>query len=517
MASEQRTSEKARKRRGAGEGSIRRLPTGRWQGRITIGFGPSKTRAGEIRRDANGLPLMVQQRRTVYGKTRGVVARELARLMREQGLGLPVAADKQTVEQFLVHWRDRIVRPKVREATWKTYDSAIRACLIPGLGPLRLQALTPQRIQAWINSAVEHGMPARRCAYARAVLRTALNQALAWNLIARNPAAGKLLTLPRTTRNEIRPLNPDQARILLSAVEGHRWRALFTVALALGLRLGEACGLRWEDIDLPGRRLSVRQTVQRGGGDPVRRRALWEQQRAIRRRLAVLPPAAGSRDAILATLAGLLQERRALVRARNTGPADDADRVRAELARVAGERGRLWRAVRTAPHDAARDALRAELARVRGDARKVSTRITTEPPKTERSRRTIVLPEVVARALEVQRKRQLEARLAAGKTWQDSGFVFTTWIGTPLDGCNVRHAYKRILRAAGLPETVRFHDLRHTAATLLLAQGVDVRTIMAVLGHSQISLTMDTYAHVLPALQTDAAGRMDAILSGTEG
>ena len=455
----------------------------------------------------------MQQRRTVYGKTRGAVARELGRLIREQHLGLPVAADKQTVAQFLTHWRDHVVRQRIRERTWRTYDQAIRRYLIPGLGTLKLQALTPQRIQAWINDRHTAGVSAGRCVYARAVLRTALNQAVAWNLMARNPAAGKLLTLPRTTRHEIRPLTPDQARTLLDATAGHRWRGLFAVALALGLRLGEACGLRWEDVDLPGRRLHVRQTVQRTGGDPVQRRTLHETQRAIRRRLAAMPPAARTKDAILVTLAGLLLERRALVRALADGTTADQDQARADLRRIGRERGRLWRDVRTAPDDSARAVLKAELARVRKEAWKVRTRITTEPPKTERSRRTIVLPDVVARALEGQRKRQLEARLAAGKRWTDTGFVFTTKIGTPIDGRNVHTEYKRVLQDAGLPN-VRFHDLRHTAATLLLAQGVGPRTIMEVLGHSQISLTLDTYAHVLPALQDDAAGKMDAILSG---
>ncbi len=98
-----------------------------------------------------------------------------------------------------------------------------------------------------------------------------------------------------------------------------------------------------------------------------------------------------------------------------------------------------------------------------------------------------------------------------GGRWRDSGLVFTTTIGTPLDPRNVDRQFKAILKAAGLP-AIRFHDLRHTAATLLLAQGVDPRTIMETLGHSQISLTLNTYAHVVPALQRDAAAKMDAIL-----
>jgi integrase len=136
-------------------------------------------------------------------------------------------------------------------------------------------------------------------------------------------------------------------------------------------------------------------------------------------------------------------------------------------------------------------------------------------PKTERSRRTITLPALVVQALEAHRKRQLETRLAAGRHWREHGLVFTSRIGTPTDGRNLHTEYKRILRATGLPN-VRFHDLRHTAATLLLAQGVSPRTIMETLGHSQISLTLNTYSHVLPSLQQEAARKMDAILTGTE-
>jgi integrase len=89
--------------------------------------------------------------------------------------------------------------------------------------------------------------------------------------------------------------------------------------------------------------------------------------------------------------------------------------------------------------------------------------------------------------------------------------VFTTPLGTPVDPRNASRDYRALLQAAKLP-AIRFHDLRHTAATLLLAQGVDPRTIMETLGHSQISLTLNTYSHVLPALQARAAEKIDAIL-----
>ncbi len=96
--------------------------------------------------------------------------------------------------------------------------------------------------------------------------------------------------------------------------------------------------------------------------------------------------------------------------------------------------------------------------------------------------------------------------------WQNSNLVFTSTIGTPLDERNVRRAFKAILKQAKLPH-MRIHDLRHTAATLLLAQGVHPKVVQELLGHSQISLTMDTYSTVLPSVSREAAAKMDAALS----
>lgn len=115
-------------------------------------------------------------------------------------------------------------------------------------------------------------------------------------------------------------------------------------------------------------------------------------------------------------------------------------------------------------------------------------------------------------ALRAHRVRQLEARLAAGGRWQDQGFLFASGIGTPLDPRNVTREFKALLVSAELPN-IRLHDLRHSCATLLLAQGVNPRVVMETLGHSQVSLTLNTYSHVLPALQREAAAKMDAILS----
>src|SRR5207249_1330071 len=115
--------------------------------------------------------------------------------------------------------------------------------------------------------------------------------------------------------------------------------------------------------------------------------------------------------------------------------------------------------------------------------------------KTEQSRRTLPLPVVAVEALRAQRVRQAERRLLLGPEWQDTGLVFTTARGAYLNGSAVTHRFQDHLRAKGLP--VRsFHHLRHGAASLLLAQGASMRVVMEQLGHSQIALTMNTYAHI---------------------
>jgi integrase len=134
-------------------------------------------------------------------------------------------------------------------------------------------------------------------------------------------------------------------------------------------------------------------------------------------------------------------------------------------------------------------------------------------PKTARSRRTVSLPHPLVFALRAHRTRQLEERLAAGSMWKGSDCVFTTECGAPIDPRNDYRAFKKLLRSAELRDA-RLHDLRHTAASLLLLQGVSPRVVMEVLGHTQISLTMNTYSHVVPELKREAADRMGEALWG---
>ena len=148
--------------------------------------------------------------------------------------------------------------------------------------------------------------------------------------------------------------------------------------------------------------------------------------------------------------------------------------------------------------------------------RRSDGRLVEVAPKTARSRRTLPLPASVVTALVDHRVNQQELRSAAGPRWTESDLVFTTRVGTPIHPRNDHRAFVALLRSAGL-RRVRLHDLRHTTASLLLSQGVSPRVVMEILGHSQISVTMNTYSHVSPELNRAAAEGMQQALWPAEG
>ncbi|MDQ3999719.1 MAG: site-specific integrase [Actinomycetota bacterium] len=134
-----------------------------------------------------------------------------------------------------------------------------------------------------------------------------------------------------------------------------------------------------------------------------------------------------------------------------------------------------------------------------------------EAPKSGKGRQ-IRLTRYATEALKRHRKRQLEERMKLAGLWQDQGLVFPSQVGTPLSARNLQRHFKALLKRAGLPQTIRFHDLRHTCATLLLRQGVNPKFVQELLGHADISLTLNVYSHVLPDMSDAAAGAMDDAL-----
>ncbi len=152
--------------------------------------------------------------------------------------------------------------------------------------------------------------------------------------------------------------------------------------------------------------------------------------------------------------------------------------------------------------------------RVRHSLANVDGTLTLQEPKTDRSRRSLVLPESVTVALRAHRTRQKMDQLVAGSRWADSGHVFATMLGRPHHAATITRCFQAALDRAELPR-VRFHDLRHSAATFLLAQGMTLEDVKNQLGHSTIVLTSNTYGHVLEQRKRQVAAAMDAVLRVT--
>lgn len=190
--------------------------------------------------------------------------------------------------------------------------------------------------------------------------------------------------------------------------------------------------------------------------------------------------------------------------------AAETDRLRAlwRLALATGMRrgellGLRWEDVDL---DAGRLAVRRNLVAVDYDA-------VEGEPKSGRPRTVALGPDTVA-VLRAHRRRQLEERMAWKEAWSDSGLVFTREDGTALHPQSLRHQLARLAKAAGVP-AIRVHDLRHTAATHLLARGVPVKVVQEMLGHASATITQDLYGHVLPHMQDSAAAVADSFLGGS--
>ncbi len=150
---------------------------------------------------------------------------------------------------------------------------------------------------------------------------------------------------------------------------------------------------------------------------------------------------------------------------------------------------------------------------VRGSLQRIGGALVVTAPKTDRSQRQVTLAPMAGTALRRHRAAQAQERLRLGAAWQGDDLVFTNEIGRPIDSAALtRLSFRPLLQRAGLP-TMRFHDLRHSAATLLLGQGTHPKIVAEMLGHSRIGTTMDLYSHVTPTMQREATLAMESILS----
>ena len=135
--------------------------------------------------------------------------------------------------------------------------------------------------------------------------------------------------------------------------------------------------------------------------------------------------------------------------------------------------------------------------------------------KSKFGRRTVSLGSKTIEVLRSQYKRQHAVRQAAGDLWTENDLIFTNATGSPLDPRNLLRDFKKLLRGAGLP-IIRFHDLRHTAASLMLNHNVPVLVVSRMLGHSRPSITLDVYGHLIPSVQAEVAEKMDELITPIE-
>jgi integrase len=141
--------------------------------------------------------------------------------------------------------------------------------------------------------------------------------------------------------------------------------------------------------------------------------------------------------------------------------------------------------------------------------------LTFAEPKTPGSRRQVMLAKEAVEALRRHRAAQAVERLRIGKAWEDNDLVFANEAGRPIAACNLlKRSFEPLLKQAGVPR-IRFHDLRHSAATLLLGQGIHAKIVSEMLGHTRISTTLDLYSHVTPTMQREAAEAFDQLLASS--
>lgn len=150
--------------------------------------------------------------------------------------------------------------------------------------------------------------------------------------------------------------------------------------------------------------------------------------------------------------------------------------------------------------------------RVEQTVQRVQGKLVLGSPKTRGSKRTLPMPTKVEHVLNEYAARQAKERAIREEDWKDHDLVFPSTCGTPLDPRNLLRQFKNVLLKVELAN-IRFHDLRHSCATVLIAQGVHPRTVMEILGQSQISVTMNIYGHVLPEAQRAAATMMDTVFA----
>jgi integrase len=343
------------------------------------------------------------------GTTKAEAEKELRRIVTTLDNGTYVAPKSASVADFLQNEWLPSLASRLRPSTIALHTINAETYLIPSVGYLKLQALSPAHLNKLYGALGEtgrkdgSGLGPAAVKNVHKTIRRALADALKWGLVARNVA--DLAEPPRQIAPQIETWTSDDLRTFLEGASEDRHYAAWLLAASTGMRRGEILGLKWSDVDLTRGRLTIR---------------------------------------------------RALVLAKNIP--------------------------------------------------------TWSEPKTPRSRRSVPLTQDVTAALKTHKAAQAQERLKAGAAYDDQGLVFCNEDGTLLRPDTFRKRFRKLVVDAGVPP-LKLHGLRHTWATIALQVGIHPKVVSEILGHSSISITLDTYSHVIPALEEDAAERVSALFS----
>lgn len=339
--------------------------------------------------------------------TKRAAQNEMARLIAEITTGVYIEPDRTPMSDFFDRWLDHI-KPSVSPKTHERYAEICRKTLSSEIGAVALSKLKTEKIDAALSNALQHGradgnggLSPRTVHHARRILIKCLNQAVTWELIARNPATAS--TPPKIEKKAMTAYSADQTATLLEALRPTRLFAPVLLAVTCGLRRGEIIALRWRHVDFKSRQIAVMESAEQ----------------------------------------------------------------------------------------------------IKGQVRLKETK--------SGHTRSVALSAGTIAELKAHRAKQAEELLMLGIPLTDDHFVVAQFDGRMLQPRSLTHEWMRQIQKIDLPR-IRFHDLRHSHATQMLANGVHPKIASERLGHANIGITLDLYSHVMPGMQEDAANAVDAAL-----
>jgi len=337
---------------------------------------------------------------------------ELVRILKSTEDGIYIESNKTSVTEFLAEWL-KTIESKVARKTHERYSEICDHYVKPHIGHLKLNKVQPTHINNLYSDLLisgrrnkKGGLSKRTVLHAHRVLREALNCAVKWQILVRNPCDA--VDPPKPDKKERNTFTTEETMELLEKAKGTLLHLPIMLAVTTGMRRGEVIGLRWKDINLESGNLSIRQVAEQ-----------------------------------------------------------------------------------TKKHG-----------------------IQFKEPKTDKSTRMVSLPKITADALNQYKVEQAQLFLQLGKRLDGDSMVFDSPLGLYAPS-KLTVDYMAFIKRNKFKH-VTFHDLRHTHATHLLEQNIHPKIVSERLGHSTIALTLDTYSHVLPNMQKEAASVTDELLNGAK-